>query len=164
MADLTITITEAMSGIGHDAGNEGSVSDTQTKTISGISSIYHYKGKGDTLYGSSHPVFRSHDTLNTGIGGIPDNLAYLRISNIDDGGGTLILGLTDEDDTNYYLELSTNKSFILFPKTGTTTTIDEHNTGSGTLIPTKYLKSIYFNHLWNDKDYEIFAAWIGGGD
>tara|TARA_Y100000310_G_scaffold135411_1_gene134278 strand:+ start:1579 stop:2058 length:480 start_codon:yes stop_codon:yes gene_type:complete len=158
MADLTVTITESATSL---EGSE-STSDTVTTTISGIVSIYHYKGKanGD---GSTHPIYTNNSTYNTGTGGDALELAYLRITNLEDDGTACRLTVTDSADESLFLNLKENESFILFPKTGTTGQIDNESSNDPITVSSNLKSIAWYTSAFEDKYFEIYAVFIEGG-
>jgi hypothetical protein len=117
MADLTVTITEAVTL------NNASRGSTNTKTIAGIDNIYHRIVTVPA--NASNTTLVAFTTDQTGRDGALDRdlVKYIRITNLDhlSAGTTSFLNLQirqDEDaasvgDANVGIELEAGKSFML---------------------------------------------------
>ena len=165
MAELTVTITESSTAL---AGGE-STSDTVTKTISGVTGIYQFKGLTESGYGGSHCIYHNDGSYNIGNGSGYSELVYLRITNLEAASDEWKLKIIDATDDIIYTNLAVNESFIFFLPSGTTLQesyhIDSQSTGGAgvSIIANSNIKSIeVYNNDFHNKYYEIYAAFISG--
>ncbi len=112
MADLTVTMTEA----GDISGSD--ISTSTTKTISGITNIYHTRFQTTTNSASSKAfILNDHTSVDAGNTVKSSQIKYVRITNIDDSATLKLLVNTND----HYLALPPNASFVAITDTYTKT-------------------------------------------
>lgn len=161
MADLIVTITETAT----DLAGDDEISDTVVRKISGITSLYHYKGKANALYGDSHRIFSTDSALNIGNGGGIGALVYLRITNLESSSTEWQLKVYDSGGNIIYTNIAVNESFIFFPMVGFIYQMDSQDTGGSgvTIHPGETLDRIeVYSDAFDGNHYEIYCAFAAG--
>tara|TARA_B100001250_G_scaffold414497_1_gene453263 strand:+ start:3675 stop:4232 length:558 start_codon:yes stop_codon:yes gene_type:complete len=181
MADLTVTITETATAFGAVADGTGGedVSDVQTVSLTGITSILHYKGI-ITETGSTFPFLNHTFTTDkmTGTGGRAglDAAKYIRITNlttttVDEPYIIFTIKGIDTSGlaTTSYLCLHENESFIMMKKSsGVNAMFLATTSGRSPLTMSSsagncYISDIYMQGASYDNNYiEVFVACTTG--
>ena len=159
MADLTVTLTESLELEGE------TIEGTQTKTITGVTSIYHAKLTNPEichLFRSTSFSVDDMDNLGVGIGDSTPSIVYLRITNVDDTDSFDLRINGDALSSSYlgYINLNPSESIIFFKAeaswivhTSSQTVPLTHSGWYNDLLDIKFTGT--------DRYYEVFMASTG---
>jgi len=157
MADLTVTITEAVTLNGASRGS------TNTLTVSGVDDVYHRivtvpSGVDTTLASFKSTVGVADSALDLG------NVKYIRVTNLDSS-NPVNLNLQIEDgnddsaeDENVTILLEAKKSFLMGTPDAAIASSGQGDTDAAVISSLEDLESIIADSLSAAVQCEIFVA------
>ena len=143
MADLTLTITEAvtLNGTSHGA--------TNTQTVTGVTKVLHRIIGVKT---SGYADMAQFGAVNSGVATISNQVKHFRITNLDST-NFITLRVREEGVQEYFVKLEAGDSFILGAAV-----IDANDSGSGASASLTDLDKIEAIADTAACDVEIFIA------